>query len=382
MRDLKIGLGWIVFLFACFSFMPEAFPDNTGVSYIGIKHKGWPCDKSIKALELASEINFGTLIDDTFGKEYQCLEKVLKLPKLKEVRFHAANCTCFPERGRKCHKDEVFAGMTQAQADKAIRAKQPGLILRYTQKLAKAKILYKDALISPCMESGLSRQARQTMLTLAEDYFPKSQIFDNPFGDSCAPGYGCEIHGDKKSTGRYTIDLDGISYAKINLTNFVTNNKRAIFALLWDFYFNCIDTHNKNFVSPPLRNCNLKNDVVWQYLRQLLAPGAMIPNITSPLNPNDLKNCRKREWNSTGDALWKQSDTWPGATYIHPIKFKKVVIKKNGKTETLKDGGRLPAPDNRYIYRSNTPTWQTPDNSVIITGKDCFVVEETLLRKD
>lgn len=380
-------MGWRIIFFLLIPCL--AFADNTGVSYIGMKHKTWPCERSLQVFDKAPVINLGTLLDDTFGKKYECIERALKYQPNKErvVRFHAANCTCFPERGRKCHKDEIFAGMTQKEANKVIlsEAKKPfnkqKILNRLRVKLAKGKGLSTTALMSPCLESGLSRQARKVMLDVSADYFPKAQLVDNPFGDSCIGGYVCEIHGDKSGQGFYTVDLDGVSFNKIDLTKFVTKNKQAIFALLWEYWMNCIDHHNPNFVSPPLRKCEIK-EVIFDYVTELLKKDGMIPTNDSPLNPNDLKACKKKTWNGLGDALWKQSDTHLGAVFVHPKRFSSVKLKKNGVTQNFTRAGQLASPDNRYIFRGSKSSWQLEDNSVIVSDGNCFVIEEPLLRKD
>lgn len=359
------------------------FAQNSGVSYIGIKHKSWPCDLSLKVFSKAPVARLGFLIDGTFGDSLACAEKVLKLNKPKVIRVHLANCTCFPERGRTCQKEEVFYGLNQKQANQKIKAKDKKLLDKIRVRAAQAKAYLSknengpiDFYVSPCMESGLDGPARQVMLNLANEYFPKATLVDNAFGRPVIPGYIPEIHGaGSYNHVPYIIDNDGSPFTKIkDLPKFYGNNTKAISTLLWDLFMNCIDPHVEGFVPPRQRSCK-KGWPLFDYLRELLAPNGMVKPLPEAFNQQDLRGLKVQ---GVGYLL-KQSDTHHGLAFLTKTNLNNPTFVKNGqKIDTLRYTGSRENGDR--IYRASKAAWEVPQAIILKAGKIGFKLQYPMWR--
>lgn len=361
-----------------------AMADNGGVSYIGIKHKTWPCQTSLKVFDKAPEIRLGFLLDDTFGDSLQCPERLLDSPKPKHMRVHLANCTCFPERGRKCQPQELFAGLTQKEANKRIKAKDPTLLNKLRVKAAQAKAFAQknkngplNFYVSPCMESGLDAQARKVMLDVAQEYFDRSVLVDNPFGSAPISNYIPELHGDGvyNKFSNFIVDNDGDPFTKIkHLPQFYKGNDRSKMTLLWDLFMNCIDPHISGFVAPRQRVCK-KDTPLFDYLRELLAPDGMNP---PPKKKFDKRDTQGLQFQGEG-FLVKQSDTHHGMALLTRTSLSNIEITKNGKKiDSMSYSGIRENGDK--IYRATKAVWELPQAMVIASKNIGFKVQYPMYR--
>lgn len=219
-----------------------------GASYIGMCNQKFPCDRAIKALESEHTKAIGYLAD-AFGHECSCVREFLKLPGGKYVRVHLANGTCFPERGRKCGRYDVFYKETQKSAQRKLERRDKTLLRRYRASIMRTKALLgnerEDLTLrySICLECNLSDRARKVLLSEAVKHFPRDAIVDSPLRHECLPGLICEKHGDsmRYKKGQHCIsDLDGITMFEADVERLKKRSRQCEAIFYWTTGFNLL----------------------------------------------------------------------------------------------------------------------------------------------
>ena len=238
--------------------------DNFGASYLAMCSRFWPCEESLDALRGSSVRRVGWLAR-TFGSECGCPRKFLALPGPKAVRVHLANGTCFPERGRRCMRGELFHGETIRSAERKVRHRAPGILRRFRRNLENVKKTLAladretEILLSPCLECPLSSAAREVLFGEARAAFPTlppPSFVDNPLQGPCLPETTCEVHGAAAKCpreGRCVIDTDGDDILKVEPRAFMRTARRADIAFLWTPGFNLLDRDKRGFQPPGRR---------------------------------------------------------------------------------------------------------------------------------
>ncbi len=115
-----------------------AYGQAIGGSFLGMCSKNFACKRSLSVFEGQEVAATGWLIA-TFGDECPCAKQFLSLPGKKLARIHIANCTCFPERGRRCGKNEPFHGESIRSADRKLKARNGTLLKRFRRNLELTK---------------------------------------------------------------------------------------------------------------------------------------------------------------------------------------------------------------------------------------------------
>ena len=246
---VKWTLPLLAFLFAA-----TAQAQPLGPSFLGICSPSWPCKQSLAVFNGLPVKATGWLVG-TFGNACPCGEKFLALPGKKFVRIHVANCTCFPERGRRCLKGEPFRGESISSADRKIRSRNKEILRRYRNNLLLAREQLANAddkttvMISLCLETVLSLRARSIMLKEARKVFPGGTFVDNPVAGPCLPGLVCERHGfNPPVTAPCLADTDGDNA----FTRFPARKPQCSAQFLWAPPFNLID-ERRGFQPPRQR---------------------------------------------------------------------------------------------------------------------------------
>jgi hypothetical protein len=230
-----------------------------GPSYIGMCSKNFPCDEALKVLENSRTKAIGYLAD-AFGHECSCVRQFLNLPGGKYVRVHLANGTCFPERGRRCGKLDVFYGETKRSAQRKLERRNPELLKRYRESILRTKALLgaprKDLILryALCLECPISDRARRVLLREALKHLPRKSLVDSPLRHQCIPGLICEKHGDsmRYSKGQRCIsDTDGITFFNANLERLKSNSKQCEAIFYWTHGFNLLPYEYSGPFIPP-----------------------------------------------------------------------------------------------------------------------------------
>ena len=241
-----------------------------GPSYIGFCSPRWPCKESLTVFE-GQEVKATGWLVGTFGDKCPCADAFLKTPGRKYVRVTLANCTCFPERGRKCGEGEPFRGETIASADKKLRRRDPVLLYRYRRnlKLAKRSLKYvdveTDVRVSLCLESEFSGQARKVLLREAQRAFQYYRYVDSVVGKRCLPGLICEKHGARpRVNAPCIVDTDGQDYR----AGF-SSPRHCEASFLWWPGANLLHPGRSSFV-PPRERTNAPTERDFEQLKRAL----------------------------------------------------------------------------------------------------------------
>lgn len=223
-------------------------------SLLGMCHKDWNCDATIKLYDSQERIILSWL-EGTFARSCKCVDRLLTTPKLVTVRAHLINSVCM--RNKRCGLYETLWGYTAASASRAVNKPGSRLRRRFDKVLTafKRRIEGKSitCYVSTCLECDLYEPARRTLANLVSAALPNCNIVDNPFRRKCLPGYICEKHGFNPNVSKPCIvDLDGTDGTTIDVKNWVANYKHCDLQFYWERWMNCI---NDSFVDPRSRNC-------------------------------------------------------------------------------------------------------------------------------
>jgi hypothetical protein len=246
------------------------FAQDLGPSYLGLCSKNWSCKRTLSVFEGREVAATGWLIA-TFGDSCPCAKEFLSLPQPKIARIHIANCTCFPERGRRCGKNEPFRGESIRSADRKLKARNGTLLKRFRRNLSLTRsqlegvdLSSTSVYLSPCLESMFSGEARRVMLDETAKAFPEFPLVDNPVGAQCLPGYICEKHGVNPSVKPPCfVDTDGDNYIAIP----PVRRRDCIAQFYWAPWMNLIS--GSKFVDPLKRTAKPSRrdirDLKWSF---------------------------------------------------------------------------------------------------------------------
>ncbi len=259
-----------------------------GASYLGICHKKWPCEQSLQVFTAGDNSALGFLAT-TFGASCPCVKKAISQSKVKNIRIHLANGTCFKERGRTCGKYEPFYKETIKSVDRKLRNGSTALLIRYRRNVRQVRAIIDtagpevDVKLSLCLEAPFSQEARVKLLVTAFQEMntsPKGvRYVDSVLPDgTCIPGLICERHGDprkitfkpgEKSNG-CIIDTDGFDYRKMKNKKEVIQSSEAqgCETFLWQPAFNLLGS-GKGFIDPRKRTA-IPTKADFEHLRQTL----------------------------------------------------------------------------------------------------------------
>jgi hypothetical protein len=212
-------------------------------SYIGMCSPNFPCEKALQGVK-----SLGYLAD-AFGHQCLCVQRFLKSPGQKYLRVHLANGTCFPERGRKCGRKDVFFRETLRSAESKILRKDRRIMRAYEASILRTKKLLSGAdaettiRYSLTLEAPFSNRARQRLLEVAKRHLPEVSLVDSVLSQRCLKGLICERHGDSMSylPGQRCIsDTDGITLFEANLERLRSRSQSCEAIFYWSTGFNLL----------------------------------------------------------------------------------------------------------------------------------------------
>lgn len=226
-----------------------------GVSFLGMCNKSWNCEATAALWD--KKIVTGWL-ENTFGEQCDCADKLLQDPRSKVVRVHIINSPCM--RNNRCRRYEVLYGETAASASRKILRKDKRFFKKFDAVLERAALRIESAkgrlrcYISPCLECDLYENARRVLLLRVSARMPYCRVVDNPNSGSCIRGAVCERHGDSPSTiDPCIVDLDGTDGSRIDANKWVARYRHCAVSYYWEPWMNCI---TGRFVDPRKRVCD------------------------------------------------------------------------------------------------------------------------------
>jgi len=245
-----------------------------GASYIGMCSPYFPCERALRVNPEA----IGYLAD-AFGRKCQCVQEALKVPSLKYLRVHISNGTCFPERGRRCEKSDVFYKETQKSAQRKILSGDKAIYRRFLNVLnGSIRLLEghgKEIRYSPILESPFPTSVRRRLLRAVERRVGKERTVDSVLSQRCLEGYICERHGDapRYAKGQRCIsDLDGITLFEANLESLKSSSEQCEAVFYWTTGFNLLPYGYKGAFIPPQNRRHKLPEWELEGLRQCLEP--------------------------------------------------------------------------------------------------------------
>lgn len=249
-----------------------------GPSYIGMCNPSFPCKRALRVFRNQDVKTVGYLAD-AFGHECRCVKDFMALSGKKYVRVHLANGTCFPERGRRCGKYDVFYKETQKSTQAKLEQKDKRLLSRYRASIMRTKALLggerDDVTVrySLCLECSISDKARRTLLREALKHLPKDSLVDSQLRSKCLTGLICEKHGDsmRYTAGQRCIsDTDGISMFDANVQRLKIGSRRCEAIFYWTFGFNLLPYEYSGQFIPPYARKKAAEDWEFEGVRECI----------------------------------------------------------------------------------------------------------------
>lgn len=265
----------LIFLFLAFT--SNALADNAGRAAYAIQHRTWPCKAFLNSVHHAKRLRISFLWN-TFGQSNQCLERILKDPRLDLLQVSLVNDSC--TRAGRCGDYELLRGMTISQVNRALSQQRPGFMARFRKYLKRAAeyLLPRmsestECLITPFLESNLSGQAANVAIVTTREYFGRCQVGWSQVGNKLPPGIMgadyVEEHGAVKSSHALcVVNLDGESpLTRVEMLWFLEVNQGCKASFLWSGEDNC--RADAKFIDPRKRKC--KASKTWNILGRYLS---------------------------------------------------------------------------------------------------------------
>lgn len=226
-------------------------------SLLGICHKNWNCNATVKLYDGLEAIKLGWL-ENTFASNCKCVDRLLQDAREKIIRVHIANGPCM--RNKRCGNYEIFAGYTIAKANREFSKGKGISVQRFKRTLNRLKGRLDRAVqplqcyVSPCLECDLNGRARKVMADMVSAILPKCLVVDNPLRQKCLDGAICEKHGfNPELNAPCIVDSDGVDGSTIDVNKFIEQYKQCDLTYYWEPWMNCI---RGKFIDPRKRNCN------------------------------------------------------------------------------------------------------------------------------
>ena len=251
----------------CLYFIGEV---KAAPSFLALCHKDWNCNATI-SLYNGQETIYSGWLENTFGQQCKCADRLLSDARPKVIRAHLINSPCM--RNKRCGRYEVLYKETTASAsrkvirnDKRFFKKFDQVVTTFKNRLDKASGNVR-CYVSPCLECDLYERARRILINRVSNTLPNCSVVDNPYRQRCIGGTICEKHGTNPSLNRPCIvDLDGIDGQTVNLRRYVALYKHCDLTYYWESWMNCI---RGDFVEPRQRNCKYHRSI-FEFTRGIL----------------------------------------------------------------------------------------------------------------
>lgn len=231
-------------------------------SLLGMCHKDWNCDATVKLYNGQESIVTGWL-ENTFGSSCSCADRLLQDPRKKIVRVHLINSPCM--RNKRCGRYEVLYKETAASASRKVLRNDRRFMAKFNRVVETTKKRLEQATgelecyVSPCLECDLYEKPRRILADIVSAALPMCRLVDSPHRRRCLKGTTCELHGESPSLAQPCIvDLDGVDGATINVRSYAERYRHCDLQFYWQPWMNCI---NGEFIDPRKRRCSYSSAV-------------------------------------------------------------------------------------------------------------------------
>lgn len=228
-------------------------------SLLGMCHKTWNCERT-EAL-FKGTITTGWL-ENTFGTECACVDRLLQSSKPKVIRVHLINSPCM--RNRRCGRYELLYGETKESASRKINRGDKRILDRFNVILERAAKRIESSkgrlqcYVSPCLECDLNANARRVLFDAVSARLPNCVLVDSPHKQSCLKGYVCEMHGASPNVRKPCIvDLDGVDGRTVDIKSWVEKYRSCDLRFYWEPWMNCNTVVGGRFTDPRKRVCRV-----------------------------------------------------------------------------------------------------------------------------
>jgi len=388
-----------------------------GLGVFGAMHAQWPCSRMIKGLEGLSEIRLSVLWN-TFGTSFVCLDKIKNDPRPKHIQFHLVNEVC--QRNNRCFPYEVLYGLTVSQFSRKLREDDAVLTNKIrTNVQPVAEWLHNNpqvqCTINPGLESNLGVAEYLKLRGILQPLFPgrckwtwnplnTNRYLKTTLADTVFEGHG----GYPDVIPSCSVNFDGLDLnlkARPNKEGFpieqvkhwLTAYSSCDQSYLWVNEFNGIG--KGGFVDPRKRK-NWPSSAIFSELNRELKRG--IPNGAGVMPPTEQDQlgkagCKTMISNHDGDKkdfLWKQSEPEccnRGAVTFLPRKYNSRKIDKN-KVYVMKGAQKIATAyeqkvytedkSNRQFYRFRKTARDFPYNVVVHFDDICVEIRNPKIRND
>ena len=409
---IKLKIFLILFLTSTIAFAQN----HGGLGAYAAMHKDWPCKVMMRTYNGSSQLRLSVLWN-TFGKNFSCLDQWAADGRAKYLQVHLINEVC--QRNKRCGDYELLANLTTDQYRAKLLANFEPLYARIRANLKPmAEWLHAHPTIrcalSGGLESNLNRQAYLNLVAAIKPMFPErcewvwNPVNNNRYGTNPIPGYIMELHGvtpslqpqcianmdgvDADLPARPAIVVPNVPYSE--LPRFIASLASCDATFLWIAEFNGID--RGGFKDPRKRTNWPTNAIADQLARQLTTEVEPVP----PWTDEDDKAKRGCETflkvpdGAKKNFLWKQSEPavlGRGAVTFLPTKYNKQVFKKedvyvmkrSSKIATSYEQNRYTEDgSNRHFFRFRKKAEDFPYNVVVHYGKICAVLSNPKIRID
>lgn len=406
---------------------------NAGFAVFNLTANRFNCSGFMSSMDRLDEWHIAFLYN-TFGNNFDCLEQILKNPKLKTLEIALLN-----EPGHRNKRLGSYEFLRQigsvgtwqklvANNDSTVREKFLSYVKPLREFLSSRLRDDVELLINPGLESNLSDSAGINLVSWARDAFPNARIVWNPL--NAQPGRRSktkadfiEGHGASPNLSEpcvYNMDGTDVSYKtrpalgepeykEGQNKNWVksgrplfqlieTYSNRCEIALVWVAESNGLDYKIPKFVDPRKRNNFIATSVYRRIIQDIVdihSRGIVYPKEYS-YDRNDLlafSGCTQILENFVDGekrgALLKQSE-FPdrGAVLILPKSFsgvrKVTLLKGTTVVDSFSSNGLYK--DGRLLFRSNKSPTTYPFNTALVIEKNnskiCYKITNPRIRLD
>jgi hypothetical protein len=232
---------------------PDAEKKVVSLDLLGIMHEDFPCEKYLKELEDATEINLGYLAGGTFGESRICLREILSDGRLSKLRVHLTSWPCV--RNDRCHSGETLFNI-RGPDDRRIPDRIKAAAEKEFSYLAVELRQETRLFVSPSLEHEISPEvfgaSVDDMLGVTILLpFPVT-VVENSLYPRESP-YLLEVHNEFDTTQLpYIYSTDGYMFDPRVLLSL---NQDALIAFEWRPEFNGLCIDGSPWVSPLERRC-------------------------------------------------------------------------------------------------------------------------------
>lgn len=250
-------------LFSLIPALTFAADSKVGLEVFALRSSTFKCQEFLNATANVKSLHLGVLWD-SFGKNNDCLVRLLRRPNLKSVRVHLVNEVCM--RNGNCDDQSLF-NVSKQRYKRLVRKKRRSVFRKIKNSVLEADSFINDlpaCYISPGLESNLTVRQADPLIKYVQKFTNCKVVWNpNKHRGQSEQADLTEYHNAKTSLdGNCLSSTDGRSVIvpaspfryhrnmKLNhFAQFKTKHKSCEINYIWSATFsNCI---SKNYFIPP-----------------------------------------------------------------------------------------------------------------------------------